>query len=180
MPLADENPRVRRLSWPRALVVSALAISLFIGNFLFAPRPEHVFYNDLEFTISDQLDTARHWWYLRWGLVWIPAKLGAINFMCVPEDSRHGEFLSQPWNIRKTRVVSDCEPLDFTDRRADQLHPNLVTEDHGVRRVFFAYDPSYTPTGDWAILVEAKEKTYVMVHTDTLRHLGLYDGEVPE
>ena len=145
-----------------------------------AARPEQVVYNDLEFTISDQLDTARHWWYLRWGLVWLPVKVGAINFMCVPEDTRHGEFLSQPWNIRNSKITSDCEPLDFTDKRADQLHPNLVTQDLGVRRVFYAFDPDYTPVGEWAILVEAEEKTYVMVHVDTLQHLGLFDGAVPE
>jgi hypothetical protein len=173
-------PSLVRFPWVRGLLVVSFLGLIVFSNLNSAPRPEKLFYNDLEFSVPDQLDTARHWWYLRWGLVWLPTKLDAVHFMCVPEGTRHGEFLSQPWNLRGTKVVSDCDPLDVTDRRADQLHPNLITEDLGVRRVFFAYDPTYEPVGDWAILVEAKEKTYVMVHTDTLRHLGLYDGTVPE
>ena len=177
--VTDSLP-VTKFRWVRALLVGGLLGLLIFSSINFAPRPEKLFYDDLEFSVPDQLDTARHWWYLRWGLVWLPTKLDAVHFMCVPEDTRHGEFLSQPWNLRGTKVVSNCEPLDFTDRRADQLHPDLITEDLGVRRVFFAYDPTYEPVGDWAILVEAEEKTYVLVHTDTLRHLGLYDGMVPE
>ena len=168
----------RRSRVTRFFIVTGLVVGVVFASLFVAPRPDRIIHRDLEFSVPDQLDTDRHWWYLRWGLVWLPSKLGARHFMCVPEDSRHGEFLSQPWNIRGSLVVSDCDPLDFTHKSADQLHPDLITEDLGVRRVFFAYNPTYTPVGDWAILVEAMENTYVMVHVDTLQHLGLFDGVV--
>lgn len=163
----------------RSVGIGSVVGLVIVGNLTFSSKPEKLIHRDLEFTLFDQLETPRHWWYTKWGLAWLPQQLEAVNFMCVPEDSRHFRFLSEPWNIRQSQIVSDCEPLDLSDRRADQLHPNLITKDLAVRRVFFAFDPNYAPQGDWAILVEAKEETYVLVHTDTLRHLGLYDGATP-
>lgn len=147
-------------------------------NLFMAPRAEQLFYSDAEFRTAHQLQTERAQWYLQWGYMWFPDKIGAIHFLCVDEDSRHYALIRGPWNLRGTQVITDCEPLDFSDREADSLHPNLITESTPRGRIYYAYDPTYTPEGDWAVMVRAKDNTYVMVHTDTLRHLGLADIEV--
>lgn len=170
----------RRSVFGRGLLVplSILLVAL-IGNVTFAPRQEGWVFADNEFATSHQLLTDRAEPYRSWGLMWYPERIGAKNFMCVPEGSRHHRILGAPWNLRNSEVTSDCEPLDFTDRAADRLHPNLITEDIDGMRVLYAYDPSYSPVGDWAILVRAEGDVDVMIHVDTLRHLGLADIQVP-
>ena len=165
--------------------VVKFALSLVIGGFIvanlfLAPRAERLFFTDAEFRTAHQIQTERAQWYIQWGLMWLPDKVGAIHFLCVAEDSIHFRLLQSPWNIRGTRVISDCEPLDFTDRLADQLHPNLITEDVRRSGTYYAYDPDYTPEGDWAVMVRARYDDYVLVHIDTLRHLRLADIRVDE
>lgn len=185
IPIESEAPEASVAPSPRvpalrlSIVIVALA-ALVIANLFFAPQPERKFFTDAEFSLTHQLQTERAQWYIQWGKVWMPDITGAIHYMCVDPDSRHYAFLQWGWNVRGTKVVTDCSPLDFTDRPADRLHPNLITEDFSRTRTFYAYDPSYEPQGDWAILVEAKENTFVMVHVDTLRHLGLADVEIPQ
>ena len=163
-----------------SVVVSVVITGIVIANLFLAPRSEQLFFTDAEFSPAHQLQTERAQWYLQWGYIWFPEKVDAIHFLCVAEDSPHFAILQGPWNLRGTKVITDCEPLDLSDRLADQLHPNLITEDIRRSQTFFAYDPNYSPKGNWAILVRAQYDTYVMVHTDTLRHLGLADIEVPE
>ena len=150
------------------------------GNLLFAPRAEQLFFDDAEFRTAHQLQTERAQWYFQWGYMWFPDKIGAIHFLCVDEESPHFAILQGPWNLRGTQVITDCDPLDFSDREADKLHPNLITESTSRGRIYYAYDPTYTPEGDWAVMVRAKYDTFVMVHTDTLRHLGLADVQVDQ
>lgn len=84
-----------------------------------------------------------------------------------------------PRNLRNSQATSRCEPLDFTDHTADRLHLNLITEDVDGMRLLYAYDPSYSPVGDWAIMARAKEEVNGMVHVDIPDHLGLADIQVP-
>lgn len=162
------------------VLVSVALASLVVANLFIAPRPGQLVFTDGEFTVAHQLQTERARWYLKWGYMWFPDTVGAIHFLCVADDSPHYRFIDGPWNLRGTEVVTDCEPLDFTNRPADQLHPNLITEDVERLKVFYAYDPSYEPQGDWAVLVEAQYNDYVMIHVATLNHLGLADITVPE
>lgn len=164
----------------RSLAVFSLLTGVVVANLFFSPRAEQLFFTDAEFRTAHQLQTERAQWYIQWGYMWFPDKIGAIHFLCVAEESPHYAILRGPWNLRGTEIVTDCEPLNFSEFTADRLHPDLITEDVRRSGTYFAYDPTYTPEGDWAVMVRAKYDTFVMVHTDTLRHLGLADIQVDQ
>jgi hypothetical protein len=151
-----------------------LIISLTVAlNLFVAPKWDPIFFTDAEFTPVDQIarERAHRIWWSFSGILFVD-KLKAEEFLCVPAQSSLYQHLSRNSDLSGVSIDSSCEPLDFTDKPGDLLHPNLVT-DRVVKSFLYAYDPAYTPREGSAILVEAHGDVLVFVNTDTLANLGL-------
>lgn len=149
-------------------------ISFTVGlNLFVAPKWDPIFINDAEFTPVDQIARERAhriWWNFS-GILFVE-KLKAKEFLCVPAQTSLYAHLSKNSDLSGVSIDSSCDPLDFTDKPGDVLHPNLVT-DRVVKSFLYAYDPAYSPREGSAILVEAHGDVFVMVNVDTLSNLGL-------
>lgn len=157
---------------PLALIGAVISLTVVLNLFV-APKWDPVFFSDAEFTPVDQIARERAhriWWGFSGAL--FVEKLKAKNFLCVPAESSLYEHLSRNTDLSGISIDSNCEPLDFTDKAGDLLHPNLVT-DRVVKSFLYAYDPDYSPHEGSAILVEAHGDVFVLVNVDTLDNLGL-------
>lgn len=157
---------------PMALLGAIISFTVVLNLFV-APRWDPIFFTDAEFTPVDQIARERAhriWWNFS-GILFVD-RLKATEFLCVPEQSSLYRHLDSHRNLTGISIDSSCEPLDFTDRPGDLLHPNLVT-DRVVKSFFYAFNPSHSPREGSAILVEAHGDVFVFVNTDTLENLGL-------
>ena len=100
-------------------------------------------------------------------------KLSATNYLCVDQNSIYYRYLTSHQGLSGITIDSSCAPLDFTHRAGDDLHPGLITEPIAKSYLYYAFVPGFEPTSDTAILVEAHGNVFVLVNTDTLRHLGI-------
>lgn len=157
---------------PVALIGAIISATVLLNLFV-APRWDPIFYTDAEFTPVDQIARERAhriWWNFS-GILFVD-KLQATEFLCVPEGTSLYQHLDSNKDLSGISIDSHCQPLDFTDKAGDLLHPNLVT-DQVVKSFLYAYDPSYSPSEGRAVLVEAHGDVFVFVNVDTLDHLGL-------
>lgn len=155
-----------------ALIGAVISFTV-VFNLFVAPKWDPIFINDAEFTPVDQIARERAhriWWNFS-GILFVE-KLKAKEFLCVPAQTSLYEHLSKNSDLSGISIDSSCDPLDFTDKPGDVLHPNLVT-DRVVKSFLYAYDPAYSPREGSAILVEAHGDVFVMVNVDTLSNLGL-------
>ena len=158
-------------------LVGVVISATVLMNMFVAPQWNPIFFNDAEFTPINQLERERShriWWNFS-GILFID-KLLATEFVCVEKESDLYNHLDSNRDLSGITINSGCEPLDFTDKPGDQLHPNLVT-DRVVKSFLYAYDPTYEPRDGQAILVEAHGDVFVLVNTDTLNNLGLLPKE---
>lgn len=167
--------RARALPW----VVLPLTILAGVANLSSTGEQQTWFVSRIEFNLVDYVESPHG---LKFRGEFAPAvfmeKLSATEYFCVDESSIYYPYLTSHQGLTGIAIDSSCAPLDFTNRPGDALHPDLITAPIVRKHLYYAFVEGFEPTSSTAVLVEAHGDVFVLVNTDTLRHLGI-DPEVP-
>lgn len=183
----SQHGRGRRSPFQRFIdglkvVAAAFAGTVFVLSMLsFIPaqlvnlQPANLLFRDFESSVDWQLRSERTEDYVQRQLsdVFFGRAVAATTFDCVPEDSPFYRIIRDRHDYQGLTINTDCEPLDFSNVPADQIHPDLIVESFLAGRAYFGTVPGFSPSGDTAIMVRDKWNDYVLVNYDSLIHLGL-------